>query len=173
MGNQHFSVWNFSGGILLKSEIPLKRTSHLKYKGYLNYIQQKNVDTRLDSEPFDNENSEELSSSKEKNIFSTQKKPQIESFEKNLNLKNKKKNCHDPQVHPKERLSEEFISKDNIRTTQNYEGKHVYQGNREQANIEGNLIDLSGFSEGKNGIQKIKSNYFERMSKNQSTRNVF
>jgi WD40 repeat protein len=99
----------------------LRRTHHLKYKGYLNYIQQKNVDTRLDSEPFSQDEDEE--------IASTQRDPNKNDWFENQNYKgislNSKKNLKkegtletdleakkralEPQVHPKERLQVRFL----------------------------------------------------------------
>lgn len=128
MGSQHFSAWKFSGGILLKSEIPLRRTSHLKYKGYLNYIQQKNVDTRLDSVPDSQEESF--------NLPSTQRDPELgepkaasgsHSLDRRRRRANRKSSFNqdpklqpksgfdfeglqcDPQVHPKEKLQVRFL----------------------------------------------------------------
>ena len=50
---------------------------------------------------------------------------------------------------------------------------HDYQSKRQMQGTPSNLIDLSDLTQGKNDLQKIKSNYFERMSKTNPSQNVF
>lgn len=72
-----------------------------------------------------------------------------------------------------EKLSEEFISREDLHAQQTRGKMQDTVGHAKGRKIGGNVIDLSELGEGRYDLQKIKNNYFQRMSKNGPSQNVF
>ena len=81
------------------------------------------------------------------------------------------KKTESTRVNQREKLSQEFLSREDLKFNQGVvQSEKVYKGSQRGG---ANLIDLSDLTPGKQDFQKIKTKYFERYSKTNASQNVF